>query len=92
MPNKLICAACQLEPYPADAPRAAETGLPAGWVVRGIAGRSFTLCDCCGDIRHFKGGVSSYLQEKLGLAPTARLDFIDSETVGSGLHRLRRQG
>ncbi len=87
-----ICAACRLEPFPADAPRDRETGLPQGWVVRTISGRSYTLCECCGDIRHFKGGVSSYLQENLGLSPTARLDSALSDEVGSGLHRLRRQG
>lgn len=81
------CDACKLPPYPADAPVVAETGLPAGWIVRRIAGRTFTLCDCCGNIRHFKGGVSTYLQENLGLAPDARLEAADAP--GGGLHRTR---
>ena len=85
------CAACGLEPYPADAPRDPQTGLPPGWVVRVIAKRSFTLCECCGDILHFQGGLSSYLQENLGLGPNARLESIHSGEIGSGLHRLRRQ-
>lgn len=88
----IVCAACRMEPFPADAPRNAETGLPQGWCVRTISGRSYTLCECCGDIRHFKGGVSSYLQENLGVAPSARLDSAESEAVGSGLHRVRRRG
>ncbi len=83
----LICDACKLAPYPADAPRHAETGLPKGWVVRRINGRAFTLCDCCGSIKHFKGGISTYLQENLGLPEYAQCEF--EEEVGGGLHRLR---
>lgn len=85
--DDLICAACKLPPYPADAPRAPDTGLPAGWVVRRINARSYTLCDCCGSIRHFKGGVSSYLQEQLGVPEYAHVDIGEDE--GGGLHRKR---
>jgi hypothetical protein len=85
------CAACGLEPFPADAPRDHETGLPPGWYRHVIARRTFVLCECCGDIRHFKGGISLYLQETLGLPPHAGLDSAASGEVGSGLHRLRRQ-
>jgi len=83
----LTCAACKLAPYPADAPRDPASGLPKGWIVRTIAGRSYTLCDCCGDIRHFKGGVSTYLQENLGVPDYAHCDFEDAS--GGGLHRNR---
>jgi hypothetical protein len=85
--SDLICAACKMTPYPADAPRDEETGLPATWVVRRINERAYILCDCCGSIRHFKGGVSSYLQEHLGVPEYARCDFSDEE--GGGLHRNR---
>ena len=82
-----ICDACKLPPYPADLPLSQETGLPEGWIVRRINGRSFTLCDCCGSIKHFKGGVSTYRQENLGLGPDARLEGADAP--GGGLHRTR---
>lgn len=82
-----VCDACKMPPYPADAPLAAETGLPKGWVSRRINGRSYTLCDCCGDIKHFKGGISTYLQEYLGLPERAHVEF--DEASGSGLHRTR---
>ena len=60
---------------------------PFTWVVRRINERAYILCDCCGSIRHFKGGVSSYLQEHLGVPEYARCDFSDEE--GGGLHRNR---
>ncbi|MBU2581609.1 MAG: hypothetical protein KJ622_07810 [Alphaproteobacteria bacterium] len=81
------CDACKLPPFPPEIERDADTGLPTGWFVRRVAGRTFTLCECCGDIRHFKGGVSLYLQENLGLAEHAKCEF--DETPGSGLHRMR---
>lgn len=83
----LICDACKMPPYPADIAVSPETGLPTGWVSRRIAGRTFTLCDCCGNIRHFKGGVSTYLQENLGVSQDAHCDFQD--VPGGGLHRAR---
>lgn len=85
--TSLACDACKMPPYPADAAPSAATGLPPGWTVRRIAGRTFTLCECCGSIRHFKGGISTYLQENLGLAPDARFEFEDAP--GGGLHRSR---
>ena len=73
-----------MPPYPADAPREATSGLPAGWVVRRINGRAYTLCDCCGSIRHFKGGVSTYLQEHLGVSEYATpLDVYMSKVHGT---------
>ncbi len=82
-----ICDACKLPPYPPNAPAMADTGLPAGWVIRQINGRTFTLCDCCGSIRHFRGGISTYLQQCLGLPDDAQCRFDDE--AGSGLHRTR---
>lgn len=86
-PGAMICDACKMPPYPEDAPRNPETGLPSGWFRRRISRREFTLCECCGNIRHFKGGISQYLQENLGLPPGAQCEFEDE--AGSGLHRTR---
>lgn len=98
--DDLVCDACGLPPQPpvqavaagaaatnAVAPGTAADELPAGWVRRKIGRRTFTLCDCCGSIHHFKGGISAYLQDALGLGPNAMCDF--AEAPGSGLHRLR---
>lgn len=87
--SELICAACRLPPLAAGEAAMAEDArpLPPGWRERRIAGRSFILCECCGDIRHFKGGISLYLQENLGVGPNAQCDFADEP--GSGLHRTR---
>lgn len=75
--TELVCDACKLPPHPPEAERNSETGLPSGWFVRRVGERSFTLCECCGDIRQFKGGVSVYLQEYLGLGPHAQLHLDD---------------
>jgi hypothetical protein len=88
-PENFICDACGLPPHSPGAQRLMETGLPSGWVRRTFGRRTFTLCDCCGSIHHFKDGVSAYLQETLGLAPNATCDFSGSTELGSGLHRLR---
>lgn len=83
--DQIVCDACGLAPHGA-AMTLDGAGLPSGWYKRTFGRRSFTLCDCCGSILQFKGGVSPYLQEALGLAPTAFCDFSEP---GSGLHRLR---
>ena len=85
----LVCDACGLPPYPEGAPSSPDTGLPSGWVRRTFGRRTFTLCDCCGSVHHFKDGVSAYLQEALGLGPNAVCDFTKDTTPGSGMHRNR---
>lgn len=85
----LLCDACGLPPYPEGVPVLPETGLPSGWVNRTFGRRTFTLCDCCGSVHHFKDGLSAYLQEALGLGPNTVCDFASSTAPGSGLHRNR---
>jgi hypothetical protein len=86
--DTVTCDACGLPPH-GEAAAFAPGELPKGWHIRVFGRRRFRLCDCCGSIRHFKGGVSAYLQEALGLAPNAMCDFAASNEPGSGLHRLR---
>lgn len=87
-PHALVCDACGLPPVAGAADVApAPDALPAGWVRRKIGRRTFALCDCCGSIHHFKGGISAYLQDALGVGPNAMCDF--AQEPGSGLHRLR---
>ncbi len=87
--SDLVCDACGLPPYPPGEAMPAGQSLPGGWVRRTIGRRTFTLCDCCGSVRHFRGGVSAYLQDALGVAPNAVCDFSASSEPGSGLHRFR---
>jgi hypothetical protein len=88
MPGEGIhCEACGLPPHDGEGRAIASAEPPAGWHMRRIGRRSFVLCDVCGDIQHFKGGVSAYLQEALGIGPRAFPDFSEA---GAGLHRLRR--
>lgn len=88
--SEFVCDACKLPPMVSadpEAPFKAGGPVPPGWFVRKIDRRTFTLCDCCGSMHHFKGGVSTYLQEELGLGPYAVLVLDDGP--GSGLHRQR---
>ena len=87
-PQPIICDACELPPHGRAAEKIVDE-LPAGWYWRTFGRRTFRLCDCCGSIHHFKGGISPYLQETLGLAPNAVCDFEASEKAGGGLHRRR---
>lgn len=83
----LICDACKLTAVADEPPSASGDELAPGWIVRRIGGRDFTLCDCCGSIRQFKGGISAYLQKQLGVDPNAEIEFRD--VPGGGLHRQR---
>ncbi len=88
--SEFVCDACKLPPVVSadpEAPFKAGGPVPPGWFVRRIDARTFTLCDCCGSMQHFKGGVSAYLQQQLGLGPYAVLAL--DEGPGSGLHRHR---
>lgn len=95
VPREFICDACGLPPHAvedaalAGQERSAGQELPAKWVRRTFGRRKFILCDCCGSTHHFKGGLSTYLQETLGLGPYAVCDFAADAAPGSGLHRLR---
>lgn len=60
----------------ANALGAGASTLPDSWFVRSINGRDYTLCDCCGAFVQFKGGMSPYLQDALGLNSDARCDDI----------------
>ena len=51
-----------------------DTNLPHRWYVRVIDDRRYVLCDVCGNIRQFKGGVSPYLTDALSLGLEARCD------------------
>jgi hypothetical protein len=66
------CRACGCE---GETPTAtADAALPAGWFVRNIDEVEYVLCDVCGHIRHFRGGVSPYLTDALELDEGARCD------------------
>lgn len=86
--SDVICDACRLPPP--EPVELGPDGLVKGWYIRRIAGRTYTLCDCCGSIRHFRGGISAYLQCHLGVGEYAEFELDD--VPGGGLHRQRLQG
>ena len=73
--TKYQCEACKIELECAgEGEINFETNVPHRWHVRVIDDRRYILCDVCGNIRQFKGGVSAYLCDCLSLGPDARCD------------------
>ena len=89
---KYCCDACKMEQAcEADDEINPETALPHQWHKRCIEEHDYILCDVCGNIRHFKGGVSAYLLEALHLPDHARADVSAEMAVNTrGRRRPRR--
>jgi hypothetical protein len=65
---KVRCEACQTEhEIVVNSPTLLKDALPRGWRPRRIDGRVYILCDVCGNLRQFVGGLSPYLKDRLGL-------------------------
>lgn len=65
---KIACDACKTEcEISVAGPTLLKKALPRGWRPRRIDGRVYVLCDICGNLRQFVGGLSPYLRERLGL-------------------------
>ena len=89
------CEACGTPVEAYDEPLNESSGLPKSWFVRRIEERDYALCDCCGSHRQFKGGISPYLSQALGLDRQARCEFgeiinIHDVRTKRGKHRARR--
>ena len=88
---KFCCDACkQEEVCESEGDLNPKTRLPHKWHKRCIEEHDYILCDVCGNIRHFKGGVSAYLLEALSLPDYARCDVSD-EVAASARGRKRRR-
>ena len=86
------CRACGCDHSTSDEEcHDAEMVLPKGWYIRSIDERDYVLCDVCGNIRQFKGGISAYLMDRLGLDAEARCDLSDEvNTLGHIRRRKKR--
>lgn len=86
---KVECEACgqgcELE---TSGPTDLKAALPKGWRPRRIDGRVYILCDVCGNIRHFCGGLSAYLQDRLGLPVQVEFDRPEVEDFSFWTPRL----
>ncbi len=72
---KIQCQACKQEvELETNGPTDLKRAMPKGWRPRRIDGRVYNLCDVCGNISHFCGGLSAYLQENLGLPKNVEFD------------------
>ena len=59
----------------ADGPTDLKDALPKGWRPRRIDGRVYVLCDVCGNLRQFVGGLSPYLQDRLALPQHVEVEY-----------------
>ena len=83
--RQIACDACGESAVLAPkGPTLLKHAMPRGWMLRRIDGRGYILCAVCGNIRHFVGGLSFYLQDRLKLpqrvefeAPEFDYDFPD---------------
>ncbi len=70
MSMKVCCDACKIEvelDMPKSGPVDVKNTLPRRWRPRRIDGQVYILCDICGNLNQFVGGLSAYLQELLNL-------------------------
>lgn len=89
-PSMTVCcdsckAACTVT---VSGPTLLRRALPRGWRPRRIDGRVYILCDICGNLRQFVGGLSPYLQQRLGLPPNVEIETPEySELPDAWLNR-----
>jgi hypothetical protein len=73
---KVSCDSCGAScDIAVEGPTLLKRALPKGWRPRRIDGRVYILCDVCGNLRQFVGGLSPYLQARLGLPPNVEIEF-----------------
>lgn len=72
---RIACDACQTScEISVAGPTLLQRALPRGWRPRRIDGRVYVLCDICGNLRQFVGGLSPYLQERLKLPSNVEIE------------------
>ncbi len=86
---KICCHACKMEcDIIADGPTDLKAAMPKGWIPRRIDGQVYNLCDVCGNIAHFVGGLSAYLQDRLGLPNHVEFDHPEENDLSFWTPRL----
>lgn len=79
---RICCDACKTEcTLEVTGPTLLKNALPKGWRPRRIDGRVYVLCDICGNIRQFVGGLSPYLRERLELPFNAVVETPEYEAL-----------
>ena len=86
---KIHCDACKQEAQiKATGPTDLKSAMPKGWRPRRIDGQVYNLCEVCGNIRHFCGGLSAYLQDRLGLPLHVEFDRPEEDDLSFWTPRL----
>ena len=71
----ITCDACGTKgKLTATGPVDLKDAMPKHWRPRRIDGRVYNLCDICGNLSQFSGGLSAYLQELLSLPSNVEFD------------------
>ena len=86
-----VCDACGVKTSEYNDALCESSGLPESWFLRKINDRDYSLCDCCGSFRQFKGGMSPYLQDVLGLGVDARCEDLGAEVRIMAAARAERR-
>lgn len=88
---KIACDACQREhEFAVSGPTLLRRALPKGWRPRRIDGRVYILCEICGNVRQFVGGLSPYLSQALRLPTNATIELPElTELPDSWLDHIR---
>ena len=85
------CEACGAKVSACSDHLSEASGLPESWYVRCINGRDYVLCDVCGSHFQFKGGMSPYLRNALGLDGDARCEVHGEVKVMAEARAERRK-
>lgn len=86
---KIQCQACQMEAeLETNGPTDLKNAMPKGWRARRIDNQVYNLCDVCGNISHFCGGLSAYLQDRLGLPKKVDFDRPEKDDLSFWTPRL----
>ncbi len=86
---KVKCDACEQEvDLVIEGPTDLKTAMPKGWRPRRIDGHVYNLCDVCGNIRHFCGGLSAYLQDRLNLPNHVEFDHPEENDLSFWTPRM----
>ena len=89
MTTKIQCDACKQEcEITTTGPTDLKVAMPKGWRPRRIDNHVYNLCDVCGNIRHFCGGLSAYLQDRLDLPNHVEFDQPEEDDFSFWTPRL----
>jgi len=90
---RICCEACEAScELTVEGPTLLKRALPRGWRPRRIDGRVYVLCEVCGNLRQFVGGLSPYLQDRLGLPGNVEFETPEYTVLPPDWQQVRALG